>query len=62
MYMGIAVFMFAAYFLNVLLGAVTSSPILGDIPEMLVLVVSTLFFVVAILKREAEAKAESEIS
>ena len=30
--------------------------IIGDIPEMLVLVVSTLFFVIAILKREAEAK------
>jgi len=59
MYMGIAVFMFAAYFLNVLLGAVTGSPILGDIPEMLVLVVSTLFFVVAILKREAEAEGQA---
>ena len=58
MYMGIAEGSFAAYFLNVFLGAVTNSPILGDIPEMLVLVVSTLFFVIAILKREAEAKAE----
>lgn len=56
MAMGIAVILFAAYFLNVFLGAVTSSPVLGDIPEMLVLVASTLFFVVAILKREAEAK------
>lgn len=56
MYMGIAVFLFAAYFLNVFVGAVTRSPVLGDIPEMLVLVVSTLFFVVAILKREDEAK------
>ncbi len=56
MAMGIAVILFAAYFLNVLLGAVTSSPLIGDIPEMLVLLVSTLFFVVAILKREAEAK------
>ncbi len=58
MTMGIAVVLFAAYFLNVFLGAVTSSPLIGDIPEMLVLVVSTLFFVVAILKREAEAKDE----
>ena len=55
MSMGIAVILFAAYFLNVFLGAV-SSPLIGDIPEMLVLVASTLFFVVAILKREAEAK------
>ena len=55
MSMGIAVILFAAYFLNVFLGAVIS-PLIGDIPEMLVLVASTLFFVVAILNREAEAK------
>ena len=58
MAMGIAVILFAAYFLNVFLGAVTSSPLVGDIPEMLVLVASTLFFVVAILKREADAKGD----
>ncbi len=58
MYMGIAVVLFAAYFLNVFVGAVTRSPVLGDIPEMLMLAVSTLFFVIAILKRETEAKGE----
>lgn len=58
MFMGIAVVLFVAYFLNVFLGAMTGDPILGDIPEMLVLVASTLFFVVAILKRETEAKGE----
>jgi hypothetical protein len=56
MYMGIAVTLFVAYFLNVFLGAVTGNPILGDIHEMLVLAVSTLFFVFAILKLEAKAK------
>jgi len=60
MYMGIAVVLFAAYFLNVFLGAVTGSPILGDISEMLTLVVSALFFVVAILKREAAAKRSED--
>ena len=56
MSMAIAAVLFAVYFLNVFWGAVTSAPILGDILELLVLAVSTLFFVVAILKREAEAK------
>lgn len=56
MSMGIAVVLFAAYFLNVFLGAVTGNPVIGDIPEMLVLAVSTLFFVIAILKREAEVE------
>jgi hypothetical protein len=56
MYMKIAVTLFAAYFLNVFLGAVTSKPVLNDIFEMLVLVVSTLFFVLAILKLEAKSK------
>lgn len=53
MYMGIATALFAAYFLNVFLGAVTNGPVLNDILEMLVLAASTLFFVVAILKKEA---------
>jgi len=57
--MGIAVTLFAAYFLNVFMGAVTSDPILGDIMEMLVLATSTLFFVIAILKLEAKAKDSS---
>jgi len=56
MYMKIAATLFAAYFLNVFLGAVTGEPILNDILELLVLAVSTLFFVVAILKLEAEAQ------
>ena len=56
MYMKIAVTLFATYFLNVFLGAVTSKPVLNDIFEMLVLVVSTLFFVLAILKLEAKSK------
>ncbi len=57
MYMKMAVTLFAAYFLNVFLDAVTGSPILGDVHEMLVLMISTLFFVLAILKLEADAKS-----
>lgn len=56
MYMGIAVVLFAAYFLNVFLGAVVGSPILNDVLEMLVLAASTFFFVIAILKLETAAK------
>jgi len=56
MYMGIAVVLFAAYFLNVFLGAVVGNPILDDVFEMLVLAASTFFFVIAILKLEAAAK------
>jgi len=55
--MKISVTLFVAYFLNVFLGAVTGNPILGDVHEMYVLMVSTLFFVLAILKLEAEAKS-----
>ncbi len=55
MYMKIAVTLFLAYFLNVFIGATTGSAILGDANEMLVLMASTLFFVLAILKLEAEA-------
>ena len=58
MHMKIAVTLFAAYFLNVLLGAVTGSAILEDVGEMFVLMASTLFFVLAILKLEAIAKSE----
>jgi len=58
MYMKIAVALFAAYFLNVLLGAVTNKPVLNDVFEMLVLAVSALFFVVAILKLEAKSKEQ----
>ena len=62
MYMKIAVTLFAAYFLNVLVGAVTGSAILGDVNEMLVLMASTLSFVLAILKLEAKAKSEIKIT
>ncbi len=56
MYLIIATVLFGAFFLNVFLGASGGGLQLGDVPEMLVLMVSVLFFVAAILKREAAAK------
>ena len=53
MYMGIAALLFAGYFLNVLLGASGRGVFLGEVSEMLLLALSALFFVAAILKREA---------
>lgn len=49
--------LFLVFFANVLVGAVTGSPILGDVPEMLILFVASVFFVVAILRRETEAQS-----
>ena len=54
----ISAVLFFAYFGNVLLGATTGAPILGDVSEMLVLFVASIFFVMAILQREAAAKAK----
>lgn len=54
MYLAISAIVFAVYFANVLLGAFASNAFLGDVGEMLVLFVATIFFVVAILKREAD--------
>ncbi|MEX0345564.1 MAG: hypothetical protein AB3N20_11615 [Rhizobiaceae bacterium] len=49
--------LFLVFFANVLVGAVTGSPILGDVSEMLILFVASIFFVVAILRREADARS-----
>ena len=49
--------LFLAFFANVLFGAMTGSPILGDVSEMLILFVASIFFVMAILRREAEARS-----
>jgi len=56
MFMKIAVMLFGLYFLNVSLGAFGTAAFLGDVPEMLLLAISVIFFVVAILKREAAVK------
>ena len=59
MYMAIAAILFSIYFLNVSMGAFGGGAFLSDVNEMILLAVSVLFFVVAILKREAAAKRET---
>lgn len=56
MFLVSSLIVFALFFLNVALGAFADSAFLGDVGEMLVLSVSTVLFVVAILKREADQK------
>ncbi|NRA99294.1 MAG: hypothetical protein HRU32_05635 [Rhodobacteraceae bacterium] len=54
----ISAVLFLAFFGNVLLGAMTGSPILNDVSEMLLLFAASIAFVAAILKREAQAKSK----
>ena len=56
MALAIAAVLFAVFFIDVVLGAVSGAPFLSDIQGMLVLFAASIAFVVAILKREADAK------
>ena len=56
MYLAIACVLFALYFGNVSLGAFGGAPVLDDLGEMLLLFVAVIFFVIAILRREAARK------
>ena len=51
-----AAILFAVFTVNVALGSASNSSFLGDVGEMLVLSGVSVFFVIAILKKEAEAK------
>jgi len=53
---------FLAYVGNVLLGALADSAILSDVSEMVILFIASIFFVAAILRREADAKNTSDNS
>lgn len=55
MFLAASIAVFACFFANVALGAFANSAFLGDVGEMLVLFTATILFVVAILKREADA-------
>lgn len=59
MFLAASIVVFAIYFANVALGAFANSAFLGDVGEMLVLLVASILFVIAILKREAAANSES---
>jgi len=52
-----ALICFAAYFGNVMLGASGAGVLLGDVAEMLMLLVAVVFFVIGILEREALEKS-----
>ena len=56
MFMGLSALLFAIFFFNVFLGATGGSSFLDGVPELVLLAASTLFFVAAILKREAAEK------
>ncbi len=57
-----SVIIFVLYFANVSLGAYTGKAVLGDVGEMLMLFVATIFFVLAIVKKEVERDSKSEKS
>lgn len=46
----------AVFVVNVTLGATSNSAFLGDVGEMLLLLSAAILFVIAILKKEADAK------
>jgi hypothetical protein len=50
---GVLLILFTA---NVIIGAVTDSPVVGIVAEWLILFAASIFFVIAILRREAEVK------
>lgn len=52
--------LFAVFAANVYLGATGATRFLSDVSEMLLLFGAALFFVAAILRREAIAKSEKE--
>ncbi|NOX39979.1 MAG: hypothetical protein GXP05_05550 [Alphaproteobacteria bacterium] len=56
MYLGIAATLFGVFFLNVLIGSFGGEQYLNDVSEMLLMLSAVLFFVIAILKKEAAAK------
>ena len=57
----IAAVIFAAYVLNVVLGALANAAVLTDVGEMITLFAAPIAFTVAILKREtAEQRARSQ--
>jgi hypothetical protein len=51
-----SVILLAVFVLNVALGATSNSAFLGDVGEMLLLLSASILFVIAILKKEADAK------
>ena len=59
MALGIAAVFFTVFVVNLLMGAFGESAFLGDVGELLIMLAASVAFVVAILKREADAKART---
>ncbi len=51
-----AIVLFVIYAVNVALGAATNSAFMSDVGEMLILGAVAILFVIAILKKEADAR------
>ncbi len=51
--------MFIIFGTNVVLGAMGSPQFLGDLGELLFVILSVIFFVIAIIQREAKQKASA---
>ena len=62
MILAISGILFAVFAGNVVLGAATGSPILGDVAEMLVLFAASIVFVAEILRREAFVENNKDTS
>ena len=56
MSLAISLLLFLIYAVNVVMGAYTAAPFMGDVGEMMVLFAASAVFVVAILKKEADHK------
>ena len=57
---GIAAVLLVAFTGNVVIGAVTGTPIVGNVSEMIMLFSASIAFVAGILMREAAAKKANE--
>ena len=56
-----AAVLLAAFVINVTLGSITGSPVLGNVAEMCLLFAASIAFVVAILQRETAERRQNKI-
>lgn len=59
MFLALATLFFGLYVANVFMGALLDAAFIGDVAEMVMLLIASFFFTAAILKREANAKQEN---
>ena len=52
----VALILLSAFVANVVIGAVGNAPLVGNVAEMIVLLLASVAFVVGILQREAQDK------